>query len=70
MLLVNYVYFNLKYNFQTIVNDEIISGIYSIFDVLSQTELQLVNSSLDIPGKTYYSTLYSNYKEHGKWKDN
>lgn len=70
MLLVNYVYFNLKYNFLAVVNDELIGGIYNIFDVLSQTELQLVNSSLDIPGKTYYTTLYSNYKEHGKWKDN
>lgn len=70
MLLINYIYFNLKFNFNHIVQEELSSGIYSILNVLSQTELQLVSSSLDIPGKSYYRTLYSTYKEHGKWKDN
>lgn len=69
ILLLNYIYIALKYNFKSEVNDELMSGIFSIFNVLSQAELRLVSSSLDIPGKTYYRTLYADYKEHGKWKD-
>ena len=69
MLLINYIYLNLRVNFKSNVNDQLMSGIYSIFDVLSQSELQLVSLSLDIPGKSYYRTLYNNYKDHGKWKD-
>lgn len=69
ILLLNYIYIALKYNFKSEVNDELMSGIFSIFSVLSQAELRLVSSSLDIPGKTYYRTLYADYKEHGKWKD-
>jgi nucleolar pre-ribosomal-associated protein 2 len=69
ILLINYVYYSLKYNFQSTIQDELTTGIYSILDVLSQTELQLVSSSLDIPGKSYFKSLYSTYKDHGKWKD-
>lgn len=69
ILLLNYINIALKNNFKSEVNDELMGGIFSIFNVLSQTELRLVSSSLDIPGKTYYRTLYADYKEHGKWKD-
>lgn len=69
MLLINYIYLNLKFNFHSIVQEELLNGVYTVLDVLSQTELQLVSSSLDIPGKSYYRRLYSTYKEHGKWKD-
>ncbi|EGW31628.1 uncharacterized protein SPAPADRAFT_155063 [Spathaspora passalidarum NRRL Y-27907] len=69
VLMVNYIYFNLKFHFTKQVNDELVTGIYSIFDVLSQSELTLVNASLDNPGKSFYKTLYNDYKEYGKWKD-
>ena len=69
VLLLNYVYYNLKFNFHSIVQEELTTGVFSILDVLSQTELQLVSSSLDVPGKSYFKTLYSTYKDHGKWKD-
>ncbi|KAK6461447.1 Urb2/Npa2 family-domain-containing protein [Scheffersomyces coipomensis] len=69
ILVVNYIFFNLKYNFESSINDEIMPGIYSAFDVLSQEEIRLISSSLDIPGKTFLRSLYSNYKDHGKWKD-
>lgn len=49
--------------------DSLLSGIFKIFDVLSQIELQLVSATLDIPSRTYYRSLYSNYKDNGKWKD-
>ncbi|ODV79522.1 uncharacterized protein CANTADRAFT_52044, partial [Suhomyces tanzawaensis NRRL Y-17324] len=69
LLLINYIYLALKYNFKSVVNEEIIGGIYNIFDVVSTNELQLVNSSLDIPGKAFFRTLHGNYKDFGKWKD-
>lgn len=69
VLVLNYIHIALKDNFASQVNDELISGIFSIFSVLSQSEIRLVSSSLDIPGKTYYRSLYADYKEHGKWKD-
>ncbi|RLV91809.1 Nucleolar pre-ribosomal-associated protein 2 [Spathaspora sp. JA1] len=69
VLLVNYIYFNLKFHFLKNINDELVTGIYSIFDVLSSSELTLVNASLDNPGKSFYKTLYNDYKEYGKWKD-
>ncbi|KAL6452827.1 URB2 Nucleolar pre-ribosomal-associated protein 2 [Candida maltosa Xu316] len=69
VLLVNYIYFNLKYTFTRSVNAALISGIYCIFDVLSQSELRIVNASLDYSGRAYYKTLYNDYKDHGKWND-
>ena len=69
VLLSNYIYFNLKYTFTRTVNDAIMPGIYSMFTVLSQNELRVVNDSLDYGGKAFYKTLYNDYKDHGKWKD-
>lgn len=68
VLVINYIYLNLKFNFENDIVDEILPGIYSAFDVLSQNELQLVSTSLDLPGKSYYRTLYESYKDNGKWK--
>ena len=51
VLLSNYIYFNLKYTFTRTVNDAIMPGIYSMFTVLSQNELRVVNDSLDYGGK-------------------
>ncbi|KAK6205511.1 Urb2/Npa2 family-domain-containing protein [Scheffersomyces amazonensis] len=70
ILIINYIYLNLKYNFDSAVNDALMPGIYSAFDVVSKDELRLVSSSLDIPGKTFFRSLYANYIENGKWKDN
>ena len=69
VLLVNFIYLSLTSNFSNVNVETILSGIFKIFDVLSPIELQLVSSSLDIPGRTYYKSLYSNYKANGKWKD-
>lgn len=69
MLLVNYVHLQLTSTFSGEVNDALVPAIHSIFTLLSKTELHLVNQCLDTLGKTYYRTLYSGYREHGKWKD-
>lgn len=69
IILVNYIYLQLNFNFESKVNIEVLNGIYSVFDVLSRKELHIANLSLDTAGRSYYRTLYGNYKEHGKWKD-
>lgn len=69
IVLINYISLQLAHNFMSDVNAELVPGIFSIFNLLSKTELQLVSLSLDIQGKTYFKTLYNNYKSHGKWKD-
>lgn len=69
ILLSNYIFIQLNFNFDSKVNSELLHGIYKVFDVLSKKELQLVNLSIDNSGKAYYKTLYANYKDYGKWKD-
>lgn len=69
VLLTNYVYLSLKFNFAGSIVESLTTGMFKVFDVLSQLELQLVSASLDVPGKTYFKTLYNDYKEHGKWHD-
>lgn len=69
LLLTSYISTLIKYNFEANVSGELLRGIYLIFDVLSRSELHLVNALLDTPGRSYYRTLLSSYRDHGKWKD-
>ncbi|CUM65224.1 uncharacterized protein PRCAT00002855001 [Priceomyces carsonii] len=69
VLLLNFIYYSLNYNFDQKVIKIVTSGIYSVLDVLSAKELNLLNASLDGPGRIYFKTLYSEYKSFGKWKD-
>ncbi|KAI5959973.1 hypothetical protein CANMA_004073 [Candida margitis] len=68
-LIINYIYLNLRFTFDKQVNDILVGGIYTIFDTLSQKELQIVNSALDYAGKALYKSLYRDYQEYWKWKD-
>lgn len=68
-LMINYIYLNLKFTFDKKVNDILVVGIYTIFDILSKRELQIVNSALDFTGKALYKSLYRDYQEYWKWKD-
>lgn len=67
VLLANFIYYNLNFNFRSEVHDILIEGIFRIFDVLSQREINYVNDILDNQGKAYYKTLYKKYKDFGKW---
>lgn len=69
VLLINYIHTSLKYRFSSVVAEPLNSGMFKVFDVLSHAEFQLVSASLDVPGKTYFNTLYNNYKDHGKWRN-
>lgn len=69
VFLVNYIHLQLTKSLTSTANDALLPGIYSVFGVLSKSELLLANQCLDALGKTYYRTLYGVYKDHGKWKD-
>ncbi|KAI5966901.1 uncharacterized protein KGF55_000310 [Candida pseudojiufengensis] len=69
VLTINYIYLNLKYSFHKEINDILTSGIFLIFDLLSKHELAMINSSLDYAGKALFKTMYHNYNEYWKWKD-
>ncbi|GEQ68206.1 hypothetical protein JCM33374_g1873 [Metschnikowia sp. JCM 33374] len=69
ILLVNYIYIRLNHQFSAEVNDQMMSGIYSLFSLFSKNELSLANQCLDPSGRAYYQSLYSTYKDHGRWKE-
>lgn len=68
VLLLSYIYFALKFSFDSKIREALLPGVFNIFDVLSQSELVLVSTSLDYSGRTYYRSLYDDYKKTGKWK--
>lgn len=69
ILLVNYIHLSITFHFNKKTTDELMMGIFTIFDVLSQRELETTNSLLDSQGTFVYKTLYNDYRDHGKWKD-
>lgn len=70
VLLMTYVHLALKFSFEAEVREALLAGVFGIFDVLSDSELQLVSTSLDYSGRVYYRTLYDEYKKVGKWQTN
>ncbi|CCH43626.1 Nucleolar pre-ribosomal-associated protein 2 [Wickerhamomyces ciferrii] len=49
-LLCSFIFFNLKYSYDSHIREILLPGIFNIFDVLSQNELILVNTLLDNSG--------------------
>lgn len=69
MLLVKYVHLSINHPFEAQERKELLSSIHSIFNLLSQNELSLVNSILDNSGKQYFKSIYIEYKRTGKWRE-
>ena len=69
VLLLNYISLSLKNNFSPITNENILPGIFSVFDILSQRELEITNRLLDVSGTALFKALYNDYKDRGKWQD-
>ncbi|KAF5208976.1 Urb2/Npa2 family protein [Clavispora lusitaniae] len=69
VLLVNYIHQQLADPMANAVTEALRPGIFSVFSLLSGAELNLVNQCLDSSGRAYYRTLYSAYKDQGKWHD-
>ena len=69
VLLVNYIHQQLADPMANAVTEALRPGIFSVFSLLSGAELNLVNQCLDSLGRAYYRTLYSAYKDQGKWHD-
>jgi nucleolar pre-ribosomal-associated protein 2 len=68
VLLLSYIHLSLKFSFEVEVREVLLPGIFGIFDVLSDSELLLVSTSLDYSGRVYYRKLYDEYKKVGKWQ--
>ncbi|AET37610.1 ribosome biogenesis protein URB2 Ecym_1377 [Eremothecium cymbalariae DBVPG len=69
VLLLKYIHISITNPFEANIRKELIMSVYAIFDVLSQEELVIVNSNLDNAGRTYFKSLYSEYKRVGKWHE-
>ncbi|EDO15743.1 hypothetical protein Kpol_1073p31, partial [Vanderwaltozyma polyspora DSM 70294] len=69
ILLVKFIHLSITKPFEVNIRKELISCIYSIFDILSSNELNLVNAILDNSGRQYFKTLYADYNKLGKWRE-
>lgn len=69
VLLINYVHAQVEQAFSSDKTDAVMPGIFSVFGLLSQSELQLVSQLLELHSRFYYRTLYNKYKDQGKWRD-
>lgn len=69
VLVVKFVHVSINQPFEVNIRKELIPALYSTFDLLSQNELSTVSSILDVSGKQYFKSLYSEYKKTGKWRE-
>lgn len=69
VIVVNYVHSQLTAPLTSEMTDTVLRGVYSMIGLLSRIELHLVNQCLDSLGKAYFKTLYTAYRDHGKWRD-
>ncbi|AGO12287.1 AaceriAEL072Wp [[Ashbya] aceris (nom. inval.)] len=69
IVLLNYVHQVISHTFKEAVRKEIAPCIFSIFDVLSKSELAIITSSLDNPGRVYFKNLYAEYQKLGRWHE-
>lgn len=67
-ILLSFIHLSLNQRFSDATQDELLYCMSIVFDTISDGELQVVNSSLDVPGRLYMKLIYSRYKENYKWK--
>ncbi|CCK73462.1 ribosome biogenesis protein URB2 NDAI_0G04790 [Naumovozyma dairenensis CBS 421] len=70
IVLIKYIYLSIGSPFEDSIRKELIQSIFSIFNLLSPVELNLVNAMLDNAGNQFFKTLYADYKKKGKWTEN
>lgn len=68
VVMVKYIHISTTTPFKTAIRKELTPAIYSIFDLLSQNEMILLNAALDYAGVQYLRSLYADYKRVGKWQ--
>lgn len=67
IILIKYIHLSIFSPFGASSKKELAISMYSIFDLLSQAELNMVIGALDNAGRQYFRNLYSDYKKVGKW---
>ncbi|CCE66006.1 hypothetical protein TPHA_0O00350 [Tetrapisispora phaffii CBS 4417] len=69
VLLINYIHLSINNKFKAEIRHELIPCIYSVLNLLSRQELNIVNAALDNAGKQYFRTIYQDYTKKGKWSE-
>ncbi|CAH00055.1 ribosome biogenesis protein URB2 [Kluyveromyces lactis] len=69
VVLLQFIKLSVSKPYPTTIKKELMLAVYAIFDLLSQTEMNLLNASLDSNGRSYFKTLHADYKKSGKWHD-
>lgn len=70
VLLIKFIHLSIYQPFEGTARKELVSSVYAIFDLISQAELNMINSILDFAGRQYFKSLYAEYKKVGKWDAN
>lgn len=68
VILLAFIHYSLNSRFGDKTLEELLACMSIVFDTISDSELQIVNASLDLPGKLYMKLIYTRYKENYKWK--
>ncbi|CDO95107.1 unnamed protein product [Kluyveromyces dobzhanskii CBS 2104] len=69
VILLQFIKLSISKPFPMTLKKELMLAVYAIFDLLSQTEMNLINANLDNNGRSYFKTLHADYKKSGKWHD-
>lgn len=70
VILLAFIHLSLNSRFGDKTQEGLLACMSIVFDTISESELQIVNASLDLPGKLYMKLIYTRYKENYKWKTN
>ena len=69
MVLIKFIKLSISTTLDGTIRKELTPSIYSILDLLSQNELNMISGMLDNAGKQYFRSFYGEYKRVGKWQD-
>lgn len=69
VILLKFIKLSITNPFPVTIKKELMLAVYALFDLLSQTEMNIINASLDSNGRSYFKSLHADYKKSGKWHD-
>jgi len=67
-VLMSYIRLQLEMKMLPAVREQLIPGIYAIFDTTTPELRRAINESMDGSGRAVFRNLYTDYTKFGKWK--
>ena len=64
----SYIRLQLEMKMLPAVREQLIPGIYAIFDTTTPELRRAINESMDGSGRAVFRNLYTDYTKFGKWK--